>query len=310
MGDYLRRQPRDIVYSLCQYGMSKVWEWGGAVGGNCWRTTGDITGTWTSMSRIALAHDEAAAWAKPGNWNDPDMLILGVIGWGNPQPTRLTPDEQYLHFSLWSLFSAPLLIGCDLEKLDDFTLSLLTNDEVIALDQDPLGQQAKCVDTVGDVRVYRKALEDGSVAVGFCNFGRQPAELSYDNLALLGFSGRQQVRDLWRQQDLGTVEIGRGPLPLKIPTHGIVLLKFVRAPSAQSRPHTSSVRPFAPGDFLGNEEKRHNAIFPRPCRRVLLRCRTPRTNRAGLSRAAAGRGCHGARRILVRPSSKRCPASR
>jgi alpha-galactosidase len=253
MGDYLRRQPRDIVYSLCQYGMSKVWEWGGSVGGNSWRTTGDITGTWTSMSRIALAQDEASGWAKPGNWNDPDMLILGVIGWGNPQPTRLTPDEQYLHFSLWCLFSAPLLIGCDMEKLDAFTLSLLTNDEVIALDQDPLGQQAKCVDTVGDVRVYRKALADGSVAVGFCNFGRQPAELSYDNLALLGLSGRQQVRDLWRQQDLGTVEIGRGPLPLKIPTHGIVLLKFVRTRSAQSMHHTSSVRPFTPGASLGHE---------------------------------------------------------
>jgi alpha-galactosidase len=252
MGDHLRRQPRDIVYSLCQYGMSSVWEWGGAVGGNCWRTTGDITGTWTSMSRIALAQDEAAAWARPGNWNDPDMLILGVIGWGNPQPTRLTPDEQYLHFSLWCLFSAPLLIGCDLEKLDPFTLSLLTNDEVIALDQDPLGQQARCVDTVGDVRVYRKPLEDGSVAVGFCNFGRQPAELSYDNLARLGLSGRQQVRDLWRQQDLGTVTIGGEPLPLKIPTHGIVLLKFVPAHSAQSRLGSPSLRPLAP-ETLGHE---------------------------------------------------------
>jgi len=253
MGDHLRRQSRDIVYSLCQYGMSKVWEWGNAVGGNSWRTTGDITGTWTSMSRIALAQDEASAWAKPGNWNDPDMLILGLIGWGNPQPTRLTPDEQYLHFSLWCLFSAPLLIGCDMEKLDDFTLSLLTNDEVIALDQDPLGQQAKCVDTVGDVRVYRKALADGSVAVGFCNFGSQSAELSYDSLARLGLSGRQQVRDLWRQQDLRTVEIGRRPLPLKIPTHGIVLLKFVRARSGQSRPHTSSVRRSTPGASLGHE---------------------------------------------------------
>jgi alpha-galactosidase len=154
------------------------------------------------------------------------MLILGHIGWGNPQPTRLTPDEQYLHFSLWCLFSAPLLIGCDMEKLDGFTLSLLTNDEVIALDQDALGKQATCVDTVGEVRVYRKKLDDGSVAVGFCNFGGQPAELRYDRFAGLGLTERQKVRDLWRQQDLGTITVGHDAWPLVIPTHGIVLLKF------------------------------------------------------------------------------------
>jgi len=226
MGEFLRQQPRDIVYSLCQYGMSNVWEWGDSVSGNCWRTTNDISGSWKSMSNIALAQDKAAKWAKPGNWNDPDMLILGVIGWGDPHPTRLTPDEQYLHFSLWCLFSAPLLIGCDMEKLDAFTLGLLTNDEVIALNQDALGQQAKCEDTVGDVRVYVKRLEDGSVAVGFCNFGRKSAKVDYANLAQLGLTGSQRIRDLWRQRDLGTTKVGRETLPLEIPSHGIVLLKF------------------------------------------------------------------------------------
>jgi alpha-galactosidase len=230
MGEHLRAQPRDIVYSLCQYGMSNVWGWGDSVGGNCWRTTNDISGTWKSMSSIALAQDKTAGGAKPGNWNDPDMLILGVIGWGNPQPTRLTPDEQYLHFSLWCLFSAPLLIGCDMEKLDAFTLNLLTNDEVIALDQDPLGHQATCVDTAGEVRVYLKKLEDGSIATGFCNFGRQPAELKYDNFTRLGLTGRQCVRDLWRQQDVGSIEAGRDAWPLSIPSHGIVLLKFTAVP--------------------------------------------------------------------------------
>jgi alpha-galactosidase len=229
MGEFLRQQRRDIVYSLCQYGMSNVWEWGDSVRGNSWRTTNDISGTWKSMSKIALAQDVAAPWAKPGNWNDPDMLILGYIGWGNPQPTRLTPDEQYVHFSLWCLFSAPLLIGCDMEKLDDFTLNLLTNDEVIALDQDPLGQQATCVETIGDVRVYLKKLESGSVAVGFCNFGGKRAELKYDHFARLGLAGRQQVRDLWRQQDLGTVAVDHDAWPLSIPKHGIVLLKFTEA---------------------------------------------------------------------------------
>ena len=232
MGESLRQQPRDIVFSLCQYGMSDVWLWGDSVNGNSWRTTNDISGTWKSMRTIALAQDISAPWAKPGNWNDPDMLILGHIGWGNPKPTRLTPDEQYLHFSLWCLFSAPLLIGCDMEKLDAFTLSLLTNDEVIALDQDPLGRQARCVDTVGEVRVYLKKLEDGATAVGFCNFGPQPAELKYDRLARLGLAGRQQVRDLWRQQEVGTITVGREAWPLVIPSHGVVLLKFTAQPGS------------------------------------------------------------------------------
>ncbi|MEO7932633.1 MAG: NPCBM/NEW2 domain-containing protein [Chthoniobacterales bacterium] len=230
MGTLLREQPRDIVYSLCQYGMSDVASWGASVNGNCWRTTHDITDTWASMRGIALAQDNSAAHAGPGNWSDPDMLILGHVGWGNPHPTRLTPDEQYLHMSLWSLFSAPLLIGCDMEKLDDFTLNLLTNDEVIAVNQDALGRQATCVHSIGDIRVYVKELEDGSRAVGFCNFGRLPAVIRYDAFAPLGLKGRQQARDLWRQMDVATVDTARESLPLTIPAHGIVLYKFTSMP--------------------------------------------------------------------------------
>lgn len=230
MGEQLGRQPRDIVYSLCQYGMSAVWIWGDSVGGQAWRTTHDIVDTWQSVQKIALAQEEAAPWAKPGNWNDPDMLVLGTVGWGNPHPTRLTPDEQYLHFSLWCLFSSPLLIGCDMDKLDDFTLSLLTNDEVIALNQDPLGKQATCIDTVGEVRVYVKELEDGGRAVGFCNFGRSAAGLSYKGFTKLGLSGRQKVRDLWRQKDFGVLNVGAQDLQLQIPGHGVVLYKFTAAP--------------------------------------------------------------------------------
>jgi alpha-galactosidase len=226
MGKHLQEQPRDIVYSLCQYGMSDVWKWGDSVGGESWRTTNDIGNSWDSMKNIALAHDRSAPWAKPGNWNDPDMLIVGFIGWGNPQPTRLTPDEQYLHMSLWSLFSAPLLIGCDLEKLDAFTLNLLTNDEVIAVNQDALGKQATNVHTVGDVRIYVKALEDGGRAAGFCNFGRKAATLEYREFSKLGLAGRQRVRDLWRQKDLATLDTARQSLPLTIPAHGVVLCKF------------------------------------------------------------------------------------
>ncbi|MFO7369229.1 MAG: NPCBM/NEW2 domain-containing protein [Bacteroidales bacterium] len=226
MGEFLGQQPRDIVYSLCQYGMSDVWKWGDSVGGNSWRTTNDITDTWVSVKDIALAQDKSAAWAKPGNWNDPDMLVVGTVGWGNPHKSKLKPDEQYLHISLWSLFSAPLLIGCDMEKLDDFTINLLTNDEVIEINQDPLGKQATCLQTIGELRIYVKELEDGSRAVGFCNFGIDVIELQYNDFEKIGLNGKFKVRDLWRQQDVSTIETNTGELILKIPAHGVVLYKF------------------------------------------------------------------------------------
>ncbi|MFA6812802.1 MAG: NPCBM/NEW2 domain-containing protein [Bacteroidaceae bacterium] len=227
MGEYLRQQPRDIVYSLCQYGMSDVWTWGGSIGGNSWRTTNDITDAWASVRNIVLAQDKAAAWAKPGNWNDPDMLVIGTVGWGDPHPSRLKPDEQYLHFSLWCLFSAPLLIGCDMEKFDDFTLNLLTNDEVIAIDQDPLGKEATCVQSIGDLRIYVKELEDGSHAVGFCNFGLETVDLSYKDFDKLGITGQQMVRDLWRQKNIGSINTSNDELKLKVPVHGVLLYKFI-----------------------------------------------------------------------------------
>lgn len=226
MGDALKAQPRDIVFSLCQYGMSDVWKWGGSVGGTSWRTTNDITDTWASVKGIALAQDKAAAWVKPGNWNDPDMLVVGQVGWGNTHPSKLRPDEQYLHFSLWSLFSAPLLIGCDMEKLDDFTLNLLTNDEVIAIDQDPLGKQATCVQTIGDLRIYVKQLEDGSHAVGFCNFGLEKTNLRYGDFSKLGLKGRLKIRDLWRQKDIAVIDSRKDKLLLRVPAHGVLLYKI------------------------------------------------------------------------------------
>jgi alpha-galactosidase len=227
MGKYLQQQPRDIVFSLCQYGMSDVWKWGDSVGGSCWRTTNDITDTWASMSGIALAQDKAAPYAKPGNWNDPDMLVLGTVGWGNPHQSKLRPDEQYLHFSLWSLFAAPLLIGCDMEKLDDFTLNLLTNDEVVAVNQDALGKQATCQFKKGDMRVYVKELEDGGHAVGFCNFGLEPVDMSFSDFQQLGLKGKLKVRDLWRQKDIAKLDAQKGRLPVKVPAHGVLLVKFV-----------------------------------------------------------------------------------
>ncbi len=229
MGDYLRQQPRDIVFSVCQYGMSDVWKWGGSVGGNSWRTTNDITDTWASVKNIALDQDKSAPYAKPGNWNDPDMLVVGHVGWGNPHPSKLRPDEQYLHISLWSLFAAPLLIGCDMEKLDDFTLNLLTNDEVIEINQDPLGKQATCAQTIGDLRIYVKELEDGSKAVGFCNFGLDIVDISYNDFDMLGINGQITVRDLWRQKVTCNIETHSDKLNIKVPAHGVLLYKLFQS---------------------------------------------------------------------------------
>jgi len=226
MGKFLRDQPRDIVFSLCQYGMNDVWNWGGSVEGNCWRTTGDITDTWRSMSTIGFRQEKAAPFAKPGNWNDPDMLIVGQVGWGNLHPTRLRVDEQYTHISLWCLLSAPLLIGCDMEKFDDFTLNLLSNDEVLAVDQDALGKEATCVWTNNSVRLYVKPLAEGGRAAGFFNLDTRPVTLEFNQFAAVGLPGNLRVRDLWRQQDVSVVNAATGTLPLTIPAHGVLLYKF------------------------------------------------------------------------------------
>ncbi|WP_343532813.1 NPCBM/NEW2 domain-containing protein [Pedobacter sp.] len=226
MGDHLRAQQRDIVYSVCQYGMSDVWKWGDSVHGNAWRTTNDITDTWNSVKGIALAQDKAAPYAKPGNWNDPDMLVVGHVGWGNPHPSKLKPDEQYLHISLWSIFASPLLIGCDMEKLDDFTLNLLTNDEVIEVNQDPLGKQGTCLQTIGDLKIYVKELEDGSKAIAFANFGIEPVEMSYAGFSNIGLKGRFAIRDIWRQKQVVNIDTKTSKLALKVPAHGVLFYKF------------------------------------------------------------------------------------
>jgi alpha-galactosidase len=213
---------RDIVFSLCQYGMGNVWEWGGEVGGNSWRTTGDIVDTWESMSGIGFAQSGHEKYAKPGNWNDPDMLVVGKVGWGpRLHPTALTPNEQYTHITLWSLLCAPLLIGCDMTQLDEFTSSLLTNDEVLEVNQDPLGKQAARVKAAGDIEVWAKEMEDGSRAVGLFNRGRWKSDVTV-SWTELGLEGTQGVRDLWRQKSLGVFQ---GGVTLPVPRHGAVLIR-------------------------------------------------------------------------------------
>ena len=153
----LDKAPRDILYSLCQYGMGNVWEWGEQVGGNSWRTTGDITDTWASLSGIGFRQGGHEKVVGPGHFDDPDMLIAGKVGWGpNLHPTRLTANEQYTHISLWCLLCSPLLIGCDMTQFDDFSLGLLTNDEVLEVNQDPLGRQASRVSKEGTAEVWAK----------------------------------------------------------------------------------------------------------------------------------------------------------
>jgi alpha-galactosidase len=223
----LDKAPRDIVYSLCQYGMGDVWEWGADVGGNCWRTTGDITDSWGSLSGIGFKQAGHEPFAGPGHWNDPDMLIVGMVGWGpSLHPTHLTPNEQYTHISLWCLLCSPLLIGCDMTQLDDFTLSLLTNDEVLEVSQDPLGKQAARLQVDGQKEVWAKAMDDGSLAVGLFNRGSSPMTVTAD-FSKLGLTGTQRVRDLWRQQDVGDAT---GQYETTVPRHGCVLVRFWAKP--------------------------------------------------------------------------------
>ena len=219
----LRQQPRDIFYSLCQYGMADVWKWGHAVDANSWRTTGDITDTWESLYDIGFARQpELYPYAEPGHWNDPDMLIVGKVGWSNNlRDSRLTPDEQYTHISLWTLLASNMLIGCDIAQMDDFTINLLCNHEVNAVNQDILGKQAQRVVLDGDIQIWSRPLSDGSYAVGLFNVGLKDARVDFKKyFEEMGIGTLKSVRDLWRQQDLSTTDVN-----YFIPTHGVKYLK-------------------------------------------------------------------------------------
>ena len=227
MRDALARVDRDIVFALCQYGYGDVWKWGAAAGGHLWRSSGDLLDQWANLQSVGFRQAGREAWTRPGEWNDTDMLVVGTLGWGpNLRPTRLTQNEQILHLSLWALQAAPLFIGADLSKLDEFTLALLTNDEVIDVDQDPLGQAARRVWSDARREVWARPLDDGTYAVGLFNRGLAPAEVSVDWKSL-GTSGRQPVRDLWQRTDRG---VFADRFSATVPRHGAVLLK-VGSPS-------------------------------------------------------------------------------
>lgn len=245
MNKMLDKTGRDVVYSLCQYGMGDVHEWGGDVGGNLWRTTMDITDTWKSVLHTGFSQTNNWEPVGPGHWNDPDMLVIGYVGWNeNTELTALTYDEQYSHISLWSLLSAPLLIGCEMDKVDDFTLNLITNDEVIGVNQDVLGKQAQLIKKGEDYQVWAKDLSDGSKVVGIFYTGvieegssdpvkminwddeEQPEpKLISVSLTEIGLSGKQTARDLWSQQDLGIYD---SVFDTEVNYHGVSLVKFSR----------------------------------------------------------------------------------
>ena len=205
MEEHLRNQPRDIWYSLCQYGMGDVWTWGHAVDANSWRTTGDITDSWQSVCECAFIPGvDIYPYAGPGHWNDPDMLVVGKVGWSDElRDTRLTPDEQYSHFSLWALQASVLLIGCPLDQLDDFTINLLCNNEVIAVNQDVLGKQAHRAANVDGIQVWMKQMADGSYAVGVFNMNEEEKDINLsDYYDACGIKSLKSLRDLWQQTDL------------------------------------------------------------------------------------------------------------
>ena len=222
MHDALGKLKRDIVYSISNsapYADASQW----AKYTNSWRTTGDIVDTWESVSKIGFNQERWLPFSGSGHWVDPDMLVVGMVGWG-PQlhHTRLTADEQYTHISLWSLLAAPLLIGGDVSQMDDFTINLLCNNEVNDVNQDPLGYMAVPIATNGDCVTYAKPLEDGSMAIGLFNKSNESQEVSF-TFKNLGVRGKQIIRDLWRQKDLGEYT---EKFSTTVASHGVAFLKI------------------------------------------------------------------------------------
>lgn len=224
MAQALRASGRDIVFSLSNSApFAGAADWARLA--NAWRTTGDIRDSWGSFRSIGFSQEKWRTFAGPGHWNDPDMLVVGNVGWGpRLHATRLTPNEQYTHISLWCLLSAPLLIGCPIDQADAFTLSLLTNDEVLAINQDELGRQATQLVVDGRRQVWTKELSDGSHAVGLFNLAQTAQDVSV-TWQQLGLNGPQRVRDLWRQQGLG---VQPEKFTASVPRHGVVLIRVWR----------------------------------------------------------------------------------
>lgn len=214
MHDALQKTGRPIVLSLCQYGWHKVWEWGASVGGNLWRTTNDISDRYFVMAEIGFGQNGLEKYAGPGHWNDPDMLEVGNGG--------MSEDEYRTHMGLWAILAAPLMAGNDLSQMTPYTVELLTNPEVIAVDQDPLGKQGYRIAQEGPFEIWMKPMADGSKVVGLFNRQRNTEQMTV-NFAEIGITGGATVRDLWLRKDLGTFT---DKFTAYVPMHGVVLVRI------------------------------------------------------------------------------------
>lgn len=226
MGAILKTLDRDIVFNLCQYGMGDVWEWGAEVGGNSWRTSRDLGPELDQIFEVALKNSEHREYSKPGEWNDPDYIQIGWIGkaggQGIPELTAMPAAKQYAYMSLWSLMAAPLIYSGNMSKLDDFTLNVLCAPEVIEVNQDPLGESGLVIEQADSCFLMVKNLVDGSKAVGLFNRGNQVTKVSAD-WSTLQISGKQSVRDLWHQKEMGVFE---NKFSAQVPPQGVVMIKI------------------------------------------------------------------------------------
>jgi alpha-galactosidase len=216
MSKALKATGRPIVYSLCQYGWDAPWEWAPALGGNLWRTTGDITPQWDRIYAIVSQQSGLESYAGPGHWNDPDMLEVGN--------GKLSLAENRSHFSWWALLAAPLLAGNDLPNMKPEINAILTNRDVIAIDQDPLGNQGRHAYSDGEVEVWVRNLQGGELAIGVFNVGSDRYSTHPFHLGLrhLGLNGPQTATNLWTGEKTVLSEY----MPLEIPSHDVLLLRI------------------------------------------------------------------------------------
>jgi alpha-galactosidase len=216
---------RPIIYSLCQYGLDNVWEWGFQVGATMWRTTDDVKDNYQWMSNYGFSQAGLSKYVSPGHWNDPDMLQIGNGG--------MNADEYRTQMSLWAIVAAPLLAGNDLTQMDDITRSILLNKEIIAVDQDPLGRAGDRVWATGPFELWARPLQDGAIAVGLFNRLGGPAQMTF-KLSDIGWTGPALARNLWTHQDLGSIG---GSFTTTVPRHGVVLLLLKKPVDAYVNAH-------------------------------------------------------------------------
>jgi len=216
MDEALKATGRPIVFSLCQYGWDAVWEWAPSVGGNLWRTTGDISPDWDRIYAIVSQQSGLESYAGPGHWNDPDMLEVGN--------GKLSLAENRAHFSLWSILAAPLLAGNDLPNMKPEVKTILTNRDVIAIDQDPLGKQGARAYSDGEVEVWTRPLSGGALAVAVINAGSDRYETHpfHLSLAKLGLHGPQSGKDLWTGKPISLT----GDQPIELLSHDVLLVRI------------------------------------------------------------------------------------